>query len=174
MEVLCLDIILLPWCDFLYLDRILLPWWKFCTLTEFYYCDRTFSTLISFLINTVMKHFCTLISFYYRDGAFSSLSKMISKYKKSHYGSKMISRQRMSYQGSKMISKVKNNNHGWWILSQPRRGWKAPPSPNTFSDDKIILFFSLVTQIFYLPHNQGLEVWQYWKPTNREQTNFAL
>ena len=35
-------------------------------------------------------------------------------------------------------------------------------------------FFTLVTQICHLPHKQGLVIWQYWTPTNREQTNFVL
>ena len=43
-----------------------------------------------------------------------------------------------------------------------------------FRWQKNLIVFTVVTQICHLPHKQGLVIWQYWTPTNREQTNFVI
>ena len=40
---------------------------------------------------------------------------------------------------------------------------------------RMVIFFSLVTQMSPLQHRKALVIWQYWTPPpNREQTNFVL
>ena len=59
------------------------------------------------------------------------------------------------------------------LRDRARGGAGGALAPPTFSDGKFF-FFTSVIQIYHLPHKQGLVIWQYWTPTNREQKNFVL